>query len=220
MELVVSMELSMVIYMATNTITGKVYIGKTVGLLGKRIGAHKCNSKKSGQYFYRSIRKHGWDAFEWSVLEYDCETEEDLNQLEYHYIQQYKRFGKGVMNLTDGGEGACGAVRSDETKQKMSVAKRAMTNETKQKIRESNFKFTYKITRPDGAIDITKSLAQYCKLNNLSKGVMCEVVSGKHKQHKGFRVEKIEDAPEPIEQPVPISRPTYDHTTPLMEVFF
>ncbi len=49
---------------------------------------------------------------------------------------------------------------------------------------------------------------------------MSQVVSGKHKQHKGFRVEKIEVAPEPIEQPLPIAIPTYDHTTPLMEVFF
>ena len=244
MEFVDIMKLRMVVYMALNTITGKVYIGKTAGLLGKRIRDHRYDSKEKSGYFQRSIRKHGWDAFEWSVLEHGCESEEELNDLECHYIFQHKHYGRGVYNCTLGGEGCCGMVHSEESKKKISEAGtgeknnmfgrtgeknpnfgntgeksymfgKHLSEETQRKISETKCKFTYKITRPDGTIDIVTNLKEYCKQNNIDSGGMYHVASGKYKAHKGFRVEKIENIPVQ-EQP---QQPIYDHNTPLMQVF-
>jgi len=270
MELVDIMELSMVVYMATNAVNGKVYIGRTVGLLGYRIGKHKHSSNKSGFYFYRAIRKYGWDVFEWEVLE-QCDTEEELNDLEYHYIQQYRRFGKGVYNMTDGGDGMSGFVFSEESKQKMSKAHKGvfpseetrkklsdsqkgrvfseeskqkmsisqkgkvLSEETKKKLSDSKrgekhpnygkrgekhpFSKRYVIMFPDGSVMEIVGMKEFCRQNNLHKGAMLDIATGKRgrKSYKGFKCWLKEDAPVP-EQPIVI--PSYDYNTPVFDLFF
>lgn len=60
-----------VVYMATNTINGKRYVGVTNKGLAGRKAAHlsKASRRERGcPRFYDAIRKHGSDAFEWQVL--------------------------------------------------------------------------------------------------------------------------------------------------------
>lgn len=49
----------------------------------------------------------------------------------------------------------------------------------------------YKITKPDGTIEIIKGLSKYCVLNNLDDRSMHRVISGEYSHHKGYKCEKI-----------------------------
>lgn len=50
---------------------------------------------------------------------------------------------------------------------------------------------TYKITKPNGDIEIIKNLAQYCRDNNLNSSTMSQVALGNHKHHKQYKCEKL-----------------------------
>jgi group I intron endonuclease len=77
-----------IIYCYTNTITGKKYIGQTIHPeQRKRSHLHEAMVRDSDYYFHRSIRKHGWENFEYEVLE---EVDREiLNERENHYINQF-----------------------------------------------------------------------------------------------------------------------------------
>jgi len=70
-----------IIYCATSP-SNKKYIGQTINGLKKRKNAHKTNAlnKKYPQYFYRAIRKYGFDNFKWQILE-EYKKEDRLNLL-------------------------------------------------------------------------------------------------------------------------------------------
>lgn len=52
----------------------------------------------------------------------ECSTEEISFDLERGLIKRLRKMGIDVVNLSDGGEGASGAVRSPETRKKMGLA--------------------------------------------------------------------------------------------------
>jgi group I intron endonuclease len=82
----------MLIYKATNKINNKVYIGQTTLTLEERKKYHKSAYKTHDYYFYRAIRKYGWDNFEWEVLDESAKTEDELDYLEEYYISLYDSF--------------------------------------------------------------------------------------------------------------------------------
>ena len=110
------------IYLITNKINGKIYIGKhsTDKLNDYYIG--------SGVLFRKAIQKYGRENFTKEYLAF-CDTEEKLNWLERFYIKKYKAKEVGY-NLSDGGEGPSGCswnkgkhnVYTQETLLKMSMA--------------------------------------------------------------------------------------------------
>lgn len=111
----------MIVYMATNKINGKEYIGQTVGDIGQRRRSHMCSSlnKKDGAYFHNAIRKYGPENFDWEILHDGITNIDDLNKMEIYYIGYYDTFNNGY-NLTVGGEGSVGHRPSKETKEKTS----------------------------------------------------------------------------------------------------
>lgn len=121
----------MIVYYARNRLNGKGYVGKTERTLEQRTKEHlRFAEKGSPQPFHRAIRKHGADAFEWSVLcmlSSDCDGD-DLNLMEAHYIEKMGTFGSGGYNATKGGDGVRGLVHSAETRAKMSEARRGEKN--------------------------------------------------------------------------------------------
>jgi group I intron endonuclease len=98
-----------IIYKATNTKNGKVYIGQTIRTLAERMRGHltQARSKKTEKVsFQYAILKYGFDAFTWEVID-TGKSPEDLNQKEIEWISHYESFtdSKKGYNCTPGGSG-------------------------------------------------------------------------------------------------------------------
>lgn len=119
-----------IIYKVTNKINGKVYIGKTIYNLEKRRKRHESNSlnDKINYYFYRALRKYGWNNFEWEIID-RAKTEKELNLLEILYIEEYRHKGH-VYNMTNGGDGVSGNKLSEESRKKMSEVHKGYKHST------------------------------------------------------------------------------------------
>lgn len=114
----------MIIYIVTNRINGKQYVGQTIQRFSQRKVDHlKKVRYNSPYYFHNAMRKHGPDNFKWEIIaEGDC-SPETLNLLEMHFIQLYDTFNNGY-NLTLGGDGGTlGYRHTEKTKKRMSKAK-------------------------------------------------------------------------------------------------
>lgn len=108
-----------IIYCYINKVTGKRYIGQTINPdQRKRSHLHEATKRNSDYYFHRSIRKYGWDNFDYIVLEENVERTL-LNDRETYYINEYN-------SLWPNGYNQCLANSLDET----AIQK---ANETKQK---------------------------------------------------------------------------------------
>jgi group I intron endonuclease len=108
-----------IIYKATCMINGKIYIGKTVSSIKKRIGQHKCQiTTNANGKLMKAFRKYGFLNFKWEILDkskYDDLS--DLDKLEVAYIVEYDSYNKGY-NSTIGGGGMYGFRMSEESKNK------------------------------------------------------------------------------------------------------
>lgn len=119
----------MIIYKITNLKNNKIYVGQDTKNNPKYYG--------SGTYLKRAIKKYGKRNFKKEILE-RCKTTEELNQVEKHWIKKLNSKNKKIgYNLTDGGDGAVGYQHTMETKMKMSISHKNMSNETKQKLSKS-----------------------------------------------------------------------------------
>jgi len=114
------------IYSIYNKLNGKLYIGKA-SYYNKRISEHLCYFRKGSHqntYMQRAYNKNK-DSFIYSIVE-ACPTE-DLIEREIFWIKFLNTTDRSKgYNLTDGGEGCLGRV---------------VTEETIEKIRNSNVKF-------------------------------------------------------------------------------
>lgn len=140
------------IYKIINDINDKIYVGQTVETVEKRWLRHK-QSRKYKKYehihFYRALNKYGVEHFtpiELEKVEANSKKElkEKLDDLEKYYIKLYKSFENGY-NSTLGGDGGMlgfkhtkeskikmsnahkGAIPSEETRKKMSIAQTRKT---------------------------------------------------------------------------------------------
>ncbi len=88
----------MYIYKITNKANGKIYVGKTTKSIEARFCRHKYNYADGVTYLYKSMRKHGIENFEISILE---EVTSDLNEREKYWIAMLEP----EYNMTSGGDG-------------------------------------------------------------------------------------------------------------------
>lgn len=119
------------IYKLTNTVNGKLYIGKSLNFRMRR-SQHK-NSWKPGRpktYLSRAIKKYGWENFKVEILISDVPAE-DLSNLEKSYIEVEESFDKGY-NLTKGGDGTLGHIPSKETREKKRITSTRYQSKRKQ----------------------------------------------------------------------------------------
>jgi group I intron endonuclease len=165
-------ENKLVIYKFTNLMNGKCYIGKTNNIK-RRIKRHLNDIKSSKTYFHKALLKYGIDNFHINIV-CICDDFNQLNEMEFHYIKQYKsRQYENGYNLTDGGEGSIGYIPTNETRQKISksLKNRKFTKEWKQKISESKKRNYVKTEHP-----------------NYGKKLSIEVRQKISKSHKGKKV--------------------------------
>ena len=92
------------IYLISNDINNKVYVGQTTQTLAKRFNGHCCYSKSDrsvNMYIKRAIHKYGRNHFKIELLE-EVSLEE-LNNREKYWISFYDSYNSGY-NLTLGGQ--------------------------------------------------------------------------------------------------------------------
>lgn len=150
----------MIIYKITNIINDKIYIGQTTGKFLNRIKAHIKGGKNT--YISRAIEKYGKENFKFKILE-ECETKEELNEMEFHYIKQFNTLRPNGYNLTLGGEGNYGWLPNKETRKKIQIA---------QKKWWSNRSLTEKQ-------ELVKHLTYIARNNNPMKGKKRPEITGK-----------------------------------------
>jgi len=123
--------------------SGKVYIGITCRKPELRWS--NGNGYKDSPKFYNAIKKYGWDNFNHEILFYDL-NEITAKLIEEDLIYYYKNFNLSY-NISNGGDGSKGVIMSEETRKKMSDAKKGkisnrkgchLSDETKEKIRNAN----------------------------------------------------------------------------------
>ena len=131
-----------IIYCYTNKVTGKKYIGQTINPdQRKRNHLHEATKRNSNHYFHRSIRKHGWENFDYEVIE---ETD-NLSERETYYIKTMDtHWPNGYNELID---------------------HIGMTNSVRKKISETKKRRFASMTK-DERKELTKSL---CESNKGSK---------------------------------------------------
>jgi len=118
----------MLIYIVTNKINGKVYVGKTNYSLSRRWQQHLISafSKDSRLLLHAALRKYGSENFEISVVT-EVPHKDELNKYERYFIAKYRSFppklGFGY-NMSPGGDGGpeirLGTKQSESAKQKIS----------------------------------------------------------------------------------------------------
>jgi group I intron endonuclease len=104
------------IYIATNKLNGKQYVGQTIQPLNKRIASHI--RKKKQTHFDSALNQHGLENFYIFKIEY---PKEELNDWEKYYIEILDTFNTpNGYNHTSGGDVF---EVSDITRKKQSIAK-------------------------------------------------------------------------------------------------
>lgn len=92
------------IYLISNDVNSKLYVGQTIQNLNKRFNGHCCYSKSdrsANMYIKRAIHKYGRDKFHITLLE-ECPIDL-LNEREKYWISFYDSYNNGY-NLTKGGQ--------------------------------------------------------------------------------------------------------------------
>jgi len=132
------------IYVITNIVNNKQYVGKTVDVKD-RWRCHKKNArnKTKGDYFYlhRSINKYGVDSFRLIVVD-EFDNEDDAYWFETWWIEFLETNRRSVgYNLNAGGMG--GICPTEETRKKLIAAqnrseiKKAKSERMKKRHRDS-----------------------------------------------------------------------------------
>ena len=130
------------IYLATNTLNNKKYVGMTKLALRQRIALHSSNAKKSSRsksVFADALKKYGIAAFCWETI---CEHDDfiETQKLEVFYIKKFKtHITNGGYNLTTGGYGIKGLpyeIKKEPKHKKSKRVKMFFASEAGLKIRK------------------------------------------------------------------------------------
>lgn len=99
------------------------YVGITSGKPQVRLYHHKYDARRGlSRPLHHWIRKHGTDNIVMTHLAYVAV--EDLKAVECWWIAYLRSLNYNLLNLTDGGEGTCGWVPSEETRRRIGDANR------------------------------------------------------------------------------------------------
>lgn len=109
------------IYLTTNLINGKKYIGL------HRSDKFDESYKGSGSIFKKAIEKYGWDNFKCEIIE-ECDNDEELNNREEYWIAFYNAVESDeYYNIARGGN------NMEKTPEYRAALKKAWTDERRKK---------------------------------------------------------------------------------------
>ena len=106
------------IYLRTNLVNGKQYVGQTVNFKDRECG-WRTRKSYSGGAIDNARKKYGIENFKVEVLR-ECETQDELNEWEQYYIKELNTKVPNGYNITDGGGGVSGFKHREEDKLKIS----------------------------------------------------------------------------------------------------
>ena len=123
----------MIVYLITNLVSGKQYVGKTLQTLKQRWDKHNVNDNCPAMA--AAIKKYSRDLFKVETL-HICETKEEMDFVEMFYISLLSTKAPNGYNLTDGGDGNVGYVHSEEIRKKIreKAKGRVVSEETRRKM--------------------------------------------------------------------------------------
>jgi group I intron endonuclease len=158
------------VYLIRNKLSGKCYVGVSVNI-HSRWRQHKywAKNKKVVSKITNSIKKHGVENFEFSVIEL-CEKD-FFDEKERYWISKYNSVENGY-NLTYGG--SVRKIVSEETKEKMSKSRLGVPKSESHK---------NKIAEVNGS---RESREKFSKLN-LGRKLSDETRKKMSESKKGFR---------------------------------
>ena len=131
---------TMYIYILTNTINEKQYIGQSIKdprITNGRIHHHFSLRNPTCRLIHRAIKKYGQDAFRIEIIHYSRASIEALNTIEQWYIVKQNALTPNGYNLTTGGQNG---RPSEETRRKRSktLKGRPKSAEHRSNIAEAN----------------------------------------------------------------------------------
>lgn len=112
------------IYLLTNQINGKIYVGQTWLTFDNRMGKHG-EKYNNSIYLYNALQHYGVSNFHYTTLE--TTTDQAIaDKLEDFYIEKYDSMNPEIgYNLKRGGRGG---LHSEETKAKISATQQAQVD--------------------------------------------------------------------------------------------
>ena len=124
-----------VVYLRTNLVNGKQYVGQTSRFANRNSKWKKLNELYSSKILYEDRIKYGLENFKCDILAV-CDSQEDAWELEKKYIKEYNTKYPNGYNMSDGGAGVPNVFVSEETRKKLSETLSGLkrNDETKQKI--------------------------------------------------------------------------------------
>lgn len=189
------------VYIHTNKINGKMYIGITSTSLKKRFGDCGSGYKEHNVKFWRAIQKYGWDNFEHELFA-DNLTEDEANNMEHILIDCFDTINNGY-NCREGGKAG---KLSEETKQKIkekraqqlismdSIRKtqeknkgKVRTEEMKQRARECKIKYMKRVYCEETDI-IYPSISDAARKLHMGKSAVSQVCNGHISQCNGYHL--------------------------------
>lgn len=200
------------IYQAENIINGKLYIGKTIMSLDKRIKAHRYLMVSGSKYcFYQAMNKYGFNNFKWKIL-FESFDEKKLSEMEMKFIKELKTKVPFGYNLTDGGEGQKGYHHTAESKLKIGIASigRKKTPEGIENIRKSKIgiplsqQHKEKLKKARSKRIITNETKEKLRIAGTGRVFTKETIDKIRKSREGYRhspetLEKLKGHPVSIE---------------------
>lgn len=127
------------IYLITNQVNGKQYVGQTTVSLARRWVGHQASARSSRnpcRALGCAIQKYGPENF--TVVEVDtAASKEDLDARELHWVSVYNTIAPHGYNLTSGGGGAGRPSEETIEKRRQAMMGHPTTQATRDKIRRA-----------------------------------------------------------------------------------
>lgn len=200
----------MIVYLITNIINNKQYVGQSTRSLEKRWSEHCCQGTTARSAIKSAIKKYGKENFTIAIID-QANNINDLNKKESFWIKELDSFGNGY-NLTSGGDNH---EISDITRQKMSIiqkgrikskeeiAKIVKANTGSKRSNKTKLKMSISAKKDLNRLDHLKSISprrkikdqnnniytsikEAAKITGVGRGSIYKVLKGEWKQVKGY----------------------------------
>lgn len=179
-----------VIYLRTNRINGKKYVGQatTKRFKARQNKWNNLNQPYAGPAINAARAKYGLEAFGFEILK-ECDDKE-LDYWEKYYVKELNTKAPNGYNLTDGGDGLKGYSPSEETKRKLSESHKGKkrSEETKKKMSDnSSKKPVIQInTKTDEIIRVFPSVMEVKRQLGYNAGCIVKCCKGERKTCGGY----------------------------------